>query len=218
MRPLLEKIKAKIANLNFRNTLYSVKNYTFVLIHKRPSKKLVFVSALLVIIVAGLFFVIRRTRRNLSTMGANGQVQITNPKATEILNKEFDFPLKDSTGKEVSKFKYIIESVDLRDEIVVKGQKATAIQGKIFLIINLKIVNEHNQGVQINTKDYVRLSLNGNKTEWLASDFHNDPVEIQAISTKQTRLGFAVNNSDKNPLLRIGEINGEKIELPIKFN
>jgi hypothetical protein len=159
-----------------------------------------------------------KARKNSSTANASGQVAVSGPKATETFNKEFDFPLSDSKGKQVGTFKYIIQSIDLRDEIVVKGQKATAIQGKTFLVINLKIVNDFSQAVQINTRDYVRLSINSNTNEWLAPDIHNDPVEIQAISTKLTRVGFAVNNTDHDIILRVGEINGTKTNLPVKFN
>ena len=83
------------------------------------------------------------------------------------------------------------------------------------MIINLKIINDLNSCVQINTKDYVRLSLNGDKNVWLAPDIHNDPVEVQAISTKLTRVGFAISTSDKNIILRIGEINGAKTDIPV---
>lgn len=138
--------------------------------------------------------------------------------ATQEINKEFSFPLKDGEGEEVSRLVYTIENAELRDEIIVKGQKATAVAGRDFLIFTIKITNEHNQSIEMNTRDYMRLSVNGNEDEWLAPDIHNDPVEIQAISTKSTRLGFPINDSDTNLVLRVGEINGdkEKIELELK--
>lgn len=70
----------------------------------------------------------------------------------------------------------------------------------------------------MNTRDYVRLIIDGNQEEKLAPDIHNDPVEIQAISTKQTRLGFAIDDNDKSLALQVGEIDGEKevIELNLR--
>ena len=216
MGQLFDNFKVKIANLNFGSWLSPVKNFIFTLAGIKIFKISLLYIVLAIIVLAGLIFTIAGVRKSAATTVA--QVQIAGPKATETLNREFDFPLTDSTGKQVGSFKYIIESVDLRDEIVVKGQKATAVKGKTFMVINLKIVNELNQGVQINTKDYVRLSVNGDKNDWLAPDIHNDPVEVQAISTKLTRVGYAISNTDKNIILRIGEINGAKTEVPIKFN
>lgn len=142
---------------------------------------------------------------------------VAGAKAVEDINREFAFPLKNETGEELSRIKYTVEKAELRDEIVVKGQRATAIKGREFLIITLKIVNEYEQAIEMDTRDYIRLSVNDNENEWLAPDIHNDPVEIQAISTKYTRVGFPINDSDKNLVLRIGEIGGDKefVELSI---
>ena len=76
-----------------------------------------------------------------------------------------------------------------------------------------KIVNDLNQGLEVNSRDYVRITVNGSTKELFAPDIHNDPVEVQAISTKNTRVGLAINETDKNIELRVGEINGEKQNL-----
>ena len=137
-------------------------------------------------------------------------------KARQILNKEFEFPLKDGKGKEVSKIKYKIESAELQDSIIVKGQRARSVKGRTFLILNLKVSNNFTQGIEINSRDYVRLLVNSSK-ESMAADIHNDHVEVQAISTKFTRLGFPINDSDKNLMLRIGEIKGKKETVKLNF-
>ena len=129
----------------------------------------------------------------------------------------FAFPLKDNKVEKVAEVKYMIEKAELRDEIIVQGKRATAVKGRTFLIFNLKVSNEFTQSIEINTKDYVRLSVNGNEEEWLAPDIHNDPVTVQAISTKYTRVGFPINDSDTNLIIRIGEIEGEKEKIPLEF-
>lgn len=128
------------------------------------------------------------------------------------IDKSFTFPLSDGNGEVVGEIEYKIESAEALKEIVVQGQKATAVRGRVFLIINLKITNDYSQSIEIDTKDYVRLSRNGNRADWLAPDIHNDPVQIQAISTKLTRIGFPLDDSDEDLVLRVGEINGEKEE------
>lgn len=147
-----------------------------------------------------------------------GRAKVLGAKATQDINREFLFPLTNSEGEEVSNLKYVIQAAELRDEIVVKGQRATAIEGRTFLIFTLKITNEHSQAIEMSTRDYIRLSVNGNEDEWLAPDIHNDPVEIQAISTKNTRVGFPINDTDSNLVLRVGEINGEKETISLELN
>jgi len=171
---------------------------------------------LIVVAVSGVtFFIIKGLGKGSDQTST--QVEVMGASKTADLNKEFKFPLKDESGENVAEVKYMIEKVELRKEIIVKGQKAEAIQGRIFLILNLKITNDFNQPIQINTKDYVRLSVNGNENEWLAPNIHNDPVEVQAISTQYTRVGFSIFETDKNLVLRLGEIDGEKEKFPIEI-
>ena len=81
----------------------------------------------------------------------------------------------------------------------------------------MKLVNDLDTGLSINTRDYVRISTDGGK-EWFAPDIHNDPVEAQAISTKNTRLGIAIDDKSKEDIkLQIGEIGGKKTVIPVSF-
>ncbi len=139
------------------------------------------------------------------------------PRATLTLNKEFNFPVKNDKGEEITKLKFLIENAELRDRIVVKGQSATAVSGRTFLILNLKLTNGFKQSFNINTRDYIRLVVNDKENEQLAPDIHNDPAEVQAISTKYTRIGFPINISDKNLKLKVGEIAGDKTNIDLKF-
>lgn len=147
----------------------------------------------------------------------NGKVQIQKPLATQEINKEFNFPLKDASGKEVSKLSYVIQKASLQNQIIVKGQRASTVDGRTFLIINMKITNDYNKNITMNVRDYVRLTVN-NSTEKLAPEIHNDPVEIQGISTKYTRVGFVIDETDSNLSLQVGELNGpkESIKLSVK--
>lgn len=142
--------------------------------------------------------------------------ELKKPKAKIILNRQFRFPLRDARGKELSQFLYVVESAELRDEIIVKGKRATAIKGRIFLILNLKVTNSYNRGIDLNSRDYIRISVN-NSRELLAPDIHNDPVEVQAISTKYTRVGVALNDTDTNHILQAGEVDGKKEIIKLSF-
>lgn len=133
----------------------------------------------------------------------NQKILAPTSKASQIIDKTFIFSFGDN------KFAYIIESAELQDEIILKGQVASAVKGKTFLIINLKIRNDNEVAFEINTRDFIRLSVN-NLNDKIAADIHNDPVLVQAISTKPTRLGFPIKDTDEHLTLYIGEIQGEK--------
>ena len=180
----------------------------------KPGKKIL-VLTIAVIGILGLMSIFRRDTNTGTTV--SGKIEVKPAKATFDLNKELNFPLRNSKGEEISKITYVLEKAELRDEIIVDGKRATAIKDRTFLIVTIKIVNNYDQSIQINSKDYVRLSVNGNKEEWLAPDIHNDPVEVQAIATKYTRLGFPINDTDKDLILAIGEIQGDKEEVPLNF-
>ena len=173
-----------------------------------------------VVVLVVLIFGVRNLAGNaasspsMSVNSATENRDLKKPLSAQTINKSFSFPLKDAAGKEVSKFKYEVQGAELRDEIIIKGQKANSIKGRAFLILNLKVTNSYDKAIQINAKDFVRLAIN-NSSEMLAPDIHNDPVEVQAISTKYTRLGFPINVTDTNLVLQVGEIGGTKSSIKI---
>lgn len=153
---------------------------------------------------------------NNETQISDNRVQIENPKSINEVNKNFTFPIKNDRGQEINKIEYVISSAEIRNEIIVKGQKATSIKGREFLILNLKIKNNSDQRILINSRDYIRLAQVQNQ-DLMASDIHNDPVEVQAGSTKMTRLGFIVDDFNKNFKIQIGEIKGKKTTIDLSF-
>lgn len=187
---------------------------------KFPFSPKIFLPLLLLVILIGGFVLFRNTQTTVSTSNTSSSGEKPAApviKQKQILNKEFSFPIKDANNKELSQIKYMVQAASLQDEILVKGQRARAIEGRTFLILDLRITNNFNQGIQINSKDYIRLTVNGNKNELIAADIHNDPVEVQAISTKLTRVGFPINETDTDLILQIGEIKGKKEQIKITF-
>ena len=191
---------------------------TTALLH-HPRLQLLKIALILILLVL-IFSAYKLTKHSTSSLAnkQSDQKITTSPaKETMEINRDFNFPLLNDKDEEISKIKFTIQSAEIRDEIILKGQKATAVSGRSFLVLNIKITNETKKGLNINTRNYVRLSTNGNDKELLAPDIHNDPVEVQAISTKLTRLGFPINTTDKALKLKIGDINGEKSNIDLNF-
>ncbi len=186
---------------------------------KRNSKNIAYVGVVLLVVLIVVFAFRRVTsiaKSGDSSSVLGNQANAPGAKKSLTLNKEFSFPLKDNAGKEVSKIKVMTLSAEERDVIYLKGRRATALNNRTFLILNMKITNDYAGTIQLNTRDYFRLSVN-NSSEKLAPDIHNDPVEVQASSTKYTRVGFPINNTDKKLLLQVGEVNGTKQTIPLQF-
>lgn len=177
--------------------------------------RLIILGVIIALVLLGAIAIVRSFQRTVAS--GDQQQTLSAPKDIQVIHKDFEFPIKDSSGTVSTTFTYTIQSAQLQDQIIVKGQKATAVTGRIFLIINLKLVNKSKNAIQINTRDYIRLGINGNNKDLLAPDIHNDPVEIQPISTEFTRIGFPVNAQDKSFTLYVGEIDGSKTTIPLKF-
>lgn len=184
----------------------------------RPSRKLI--RAILLIIAVVVIVVLGKgVIQGLSNVRiGDNRIELPGPRSEMGIGKDLEFPLKNDKGEQVSTIKFTLEKAELRSEIVVKGQRATAVKGRMFLIINLKITNNYDKAIEVDTRDYVRLSVNGREDEWLAPDIHNDPVEVRALSTKYTRVGFPINDSDKQLRLRVGELNGDKEMIELALN
>ena len=187
----------------------SLRNKTKKIFTIKYMKPLLYACGVIVIVLFGYWLLKEPDKNN------DQRVEVLGAKAEMTLNREFVFPLKDGAGENISEIKYFIEKAEIRDQIITEGKKATAVKGRTFLILTLKVTNEYDKAIKINTRDYVRLSVNGNKDEWLAADIHNDPVEVQAQSTKPTRIGFPINDTDKELIIRVGEIDGDKEEIPL---
>lgn len=185
----------------------------------RGARYLKYFMILVVVVIIGI--VVKNVLASIGkSSSATVEKMVLNSVISEkYMGKDIKIPLTNEEGEEVDSLTMRIENVELRDEIIVQGQKATSVAGRGFLVVNLKLVNRLEQGVEVNTKDYIRLGKAGQEeAEWLAPDIHNDPVLIQAISTKPTRVAFPVNIEDKQYVLQVGEIAGEKERLEIDFS
>lgn len=172
-----------------------------------------------VVVIASIVSLVRSLPDAQSKPADSNQVAAPNALSTINLDRKFMFPLKDEKGAVVGNFEYMIQSVNIQKQIIVQGQRATAVSGREFLIVNLKITNNLKKTIQLNTRDYIRIITAGDSNEQLAADIHNDPVEVQAISTKFTRVGIALDDADtkKTIHMKVGEIDGTKQNIDLNF-
>lgn len=125
------------------------------------------------------------------------------------LNRQYSFPLKDSFGESIGNITYRLKGYEVTKEVTVAGRKAIATGERSFLFVRLEIINHFESAVEVNTRNYIRLSVN-NQESWFAPEINNDPVEVQSLATKITSVGFPINDSDTNMKLQVGKPDGEK--------
>lgn len=95
----------------------------------RSPKGLLFIFLLIIgVILAARFLFTGESSTQTDSTSEDGIVEA---KEIQSLDREFIFPLNDGE-KDVSEVKFFIDDVELREEIVVQGQKAVAVPGRIF--------------------------------------------------------------------------------------
>lgn len=180
--------------------------------NKKKFGKLVLAVVIIGVVYAGWRMQTQTAAQtNTNSLGETTMATLTTP-----IEREYLFAVYDKNKKLADPIKYVISDAQLTKQIIIKGQKATAVAGRSFLIINLKLINEFDQSLFLNTRNYIRVQPAG-ETDKLAPEIHNDTVEVQPLSTKLTRIGLPVDEGIKEFVLYIGELDGEKQEIPITF-
>jgi len=180
--------------------------------NKKRIGSILFVGVVLLAVGIGIrMYALGRAR----VQGVTSTTSLSGAKTVSI-SREFSIPVYDKDKALSNPIRYSITDAQLTKQIVIKGQKATAVAGRTFLIINLKLVNDFNESLFLNTRNYVRIQPAGIEDR-LAPEIHNDTVEVQPLSTKLTRIGLPVNEDQTTFTLYVGEINGPKEEIPVSF-
>lgn len=193
-------LKSLIQKINFRKFGNKFNNNTF------------FFAAVALVFLIGVYVVYGKLSNESTRTSAGANDDRLAPPiaiASQDLNKTLSIPIKDSKGGVVTNVKYKITSAQLYNEIILRGEKAYPIKGKLFLIVNLEITNEYKQAIDLNATDYLRLSVNGDISKKFSPDIYNE-LQLQPISTKRSRVGFQINDTDNKLILHVGQVEGTK--------
>lgn len=128
----------------------------------------------------------------------------------QVINRTFQFPVNNPDGSVGGIVNYHLKDYEFTNQVVVnKLYKALVTGDNEILALNIEITNDNDYAVQMMSGDYIRLTKNS-EDKLVAPDIENDPVEVRPHSTKQVSIGFAVNTSDSNIMLQVGELDGDK--------
>lgn len=183
---------------------------------KSVSKLITKHKLIVITIVIATLLVIAATRnQNISQVSSNITNQNSENASSVVINKEYRFPIYSSDGKTESSLKMVVTSAVRNDKIVVNGKSSQAAEGKDFLVLNMEITNSTNNKLNVRPVDFFRLV--GQEGQLFAADVYNDPVKVEPISIKKTRVAYVVFESQENFKFQIGEIKGEKQEVEINI-
>lgn len=136
--------------------------------------------------------------------------------AAAKIGQSYPFNARNANGQFVDKkqLKMTITDAEINKRIIIKGQPATAREGKAFLILSVEIENSNTDKLYLPVNDLVRMA-EGEKMR--APDVHNNLVLAEPIATKTTRIGFLINDNTREFALKVGEVNGAKQSIDLKF-
>lgn len=184
------------------------------------------------LVVGGVYFLNNSKGSTASNSSSSGQVagvqtdtkkSGNNPKVT--LNKSYSTIALDVTGKpSKNKIDMVIKNAEKSQDILIKGQPATAKNGSSFLVMQVDLQNSTNERLIISPLNLLRLIVDGQKR---AAEIYTEEVPqirgsvvVEPDSTKVTRVGFVLTPDIVNkPLkLQIGDVNAtDKSVIDLKF-
>lgn len=141
----------------------------------------------------------------------------SNTKIAEAsINQTFSFDGQAATGKIAGKLKMVVDKVEVNSEVLIQGKPATVRGDKAFLVLNLEFENAETQTQYISPVDLIRLV--GENDKKFAPDVHSEVIEVRPISVKLAKVGFVVQEGQKNFKIQIGSIEGQKQTIEFQVN
>lgn len=187
----------------FKGILYNSSNKILSWVKTRK-KLLIFTLALLIIGVLSFSFA-----SNFVSDGSNKTKGV-------VINRSYETVARTQERlKTDGNFKLRVTNAEFADFILVQGKKATPIDGKTFLVINMEIENPYRVELYAFPVDFFRLVReDGSK---FAPSVHQGTVQVRPESTKKSNVGFVVEPKEKKFKIEIGQVGEPKEVLEIIF-
>lgn len=177
--------------------------------NNQKKKNPLLLIAIVLVLFLGLTFVGRKILTRGQDGGANAGI------ISLEVGKTFEFVGRDPDGVPLNQtLSLTFTHASKQSEVIIQGKSATAKNDKIFLVLDLKVTNTTTLPYYLLPVDLVRLA---DGEERIAPSVHQGRLEIRPISTKESNLGFVVDQKQNEFKFEVGEIENEKQEFTIRF-
>lgn len=169
---------------------------------------------LIIILVLALLLILSQIlKKGKTDTSSSIQTRESQTTAKANINKTFTFDAKDakSAAKPIT---LTFTSIERKDEIKVKGKSKKAPNGRDFLFVRLEIDNKYTQKVAFIPNEIIRLDKDG---KLYAPDYHNGRLILEPLSIRNDSVVFTVNQDKQEFSFQIGELEGEKQKILVKF-
>lgn len=210
------KLTAPKLKLNFPKEQFLEKSKSIVAFIKRRPKMAVGIGLGLLVIIAVLVFFPGISPDSAVKKVAGSQTDFR-PENQVSIGSKFEVPIRTEDGTETpDKLIMNLTTAESSKRILIQGKPATSRDTKTFILINFEVENSTSNQLTVRPVDFIRLTDSEGRT--FAPDVHNNDVVVEPISIKKTRVGFVVDENQEEFKFLVGEINGEKKEVVVKFN
>ncbi len=132
-----------------------------------------------------------------------------------LVNRSFEFTAQNKAGETEEKLKFTLVSAEKVKQVSRQNVPIRAAEDQEFLVIGLELENETKETLYLYPAELIRLVDEQGKK--FAPDYYNQMAEVLPISVKKDEIAFNVNATQKTFHLQVGEIEGEKETIEIKF-
>lgn len=166
-----------------------------------------------VVLVAGLFV---RSRLVAIADSGGDDGSVAGAETTNLVNQVFSFQGRSAEGI-VTDQPLELEFVNVakQEEVLIRGQRAQAKNGKVFLVFEIALRNDTGSILYLDPVDLVRWIETDR--DYIAPQVSQGNLEVRPQSTKKSNLGFVVPDGQKKFSFQVGELEGEKENFEVEL-
>lgn len=171
----------------------------------KDNKVKILVTVVVLILIANFFANRNKSEADIQRVGAPVDIQRT-----------FSIPAQNDQEQTVNKNLTVkVTDVQRQKRVLVKGSWVKAREGKVFLTMNLDVTNDVRATLYGSPVDWVRLASADDKK--LAPTVHQGLIEVRPQSTKETNVGFVVDENATSFKVEIGRVWGLEDTIDVQF-
>lgn len=165
----------------------------------------VIVGAIVFVFLVGVFTSQTRSSSDEQSVGSPVGVDYTvdiagQNKAGDTLNKNLSVTITEARRQK---------------RVLVQGSWIKAKEGKVFLILDFDVTNSVGAAMYGMPVDWVRLIRDEDKK--VAPTVHQGQLELRPVASKETNVGFVVDEDSKEFTVELGRIYGLEDTLQLEF-